>query len=293
MQSPYELNKILIKHNPLLTVISSGKYKEDIIPVSANAYKNIVDIAEKISKISSEPEKDLESFLKGMVLSAPYRKSEMIKLVDKETNNAFSDTTSVINTYLEEEFKEHDKDLFLKLKNFNLDIKEGGYSTIKSFDPQLIKQYVDKTNACINDNPLNFFSQIVGDVGTMYLLTKNNNQNINEISKKDADVAYARLYLFQNPNKDYKFFGVDNVWFSKGNREILNHVLEQITLISEYFELPVFDTAITKEYLNKHSHNINVVEDSRKFYKVGKIPTIERYFPMRTSFENGVWQIKK
>ena len=123
-------------------------------------------------------------------------------------------------------------------------------------------------------------------------MTRNEQQtDLKELTKSNAQIAYARLYLFQDAERKKMFFAVDNVWVNGNNRNLINHMLEQINEISAYFSIPFLDYAITKEYLDKNPSAANVHVDSSNFYKVGRIPLIERYFHMRTNFADGVFCI--
>ena len=292
MSDLYTLNKLLIKYDPQLTVISSGKYSDDILSLNDVLFKKIITVVNKICELSSDPKKDLSYFLKGLILSKPYKQKKFMNKLDESLDEKFLDISSTVDSFLEQELEKNDENFYFKLKNFKYKISEGNYSSITSRNPLEIKKYVDKTNSCASNSPLEFFSQIVSDSSTMYLLTKKTEYvDLDKVSKSQAEVAYARIYLFQDESKEHKFFAVDNIWFNNNNRLLVNHVLDQLVNIGNYFNLPIFDVNLTKEFIDSHADSVKVLSDGRYFYKAGRIPVIERYFHMRVDLEDGVYCI--
>jgi len=143
MSNPYELNKVLLSYDPSLTILSCGEFKDDIVLDNPVLFREIICVAKKIGEISTEPKKDLECFLKGLVLSKPYSQSDFIKNIDAAASLPHTDISAIVNTFLETSFESTNKELYLKMKHFRFKMSHGGFQTINSRDPSEVKLYVE------------------------------------------------------------------------------------------------------------------------------------------------------
>jgi hypothetical protein len=94
--------------------------------------------------------------------------------------------------------------------------------------------------------------------------------------ENETKVGYSRLYLMQNKKRTEKLFGVDNIWFNNEDKNIIEHSLEQLNKIANYFGTPILDHAITSKYLTKYN-NTDIFISEEEYYKVGNVANLERF----------------
>ena len=260
-----------------------------------NIYENIVLTLKEIEKKKNNNIEDSINFLKGIIQVSPYNKNRFIEEVRKDNKLKFTNTTSTINDLLKTEFMKKDIEMYHKLTRFDFKQEHEGYITKRSKDPQEIQKIVKKTNACINDDPLNFFHQIANDIGTIYLLTypKEFDNRIDELDNRNAKVSYSRLYILQNKKRNEKIIGVDNIWFNNQDKKIINHVLNELNVIGNHFNMKVIDEAITKTYIKEKGNELDIYIPEEKFFKIGNIPLITRYIGYKVNTENGFYLLNK
>ena len=258
-----------------------GKYLEHYKNSSKKTFENLVKVTKKISGNKNNSQRDVYKFLQGYLLSQPYDSTEFLNHIQKENSSKILSLEMATNNWLREKFNAHHSKLAGKLEI--LQDYEGGKDGFRSFlstEPNTIKKYVERTNACIHDNPLNFFTQVQEDPGTIYLLGIDRNQEPSlekTKGKEKLDLGYIRLYAFQDKTKtDIKFI-VDNVFINNGNKNLLCSMLHSISEIASYLDVDVLDKTISINYLNKYEKEVDIYNERKSFFKLGNTPEIQRY----------------
>lgn len=257
-----------------------AKYYDEMFFKSKRFQNKFNKVAGLIARKSPEPKQDLENLIHGTVMATPFSKEDLLDVALNAATERYSSVTESINYYLEIMFEKNDLDLFGKLQTLQYEEKKSDVRIQFSRDPEKIKKFVKQTNACINDDPLRFFSQIVEDNATVYLIAGMDEEfdHIETIPKKDAHVAYARLYLYQSRDKQRKYLAVDNVWFSKTDDKVMiNTMVDAIHDIGSYLNLNIIDTAITSNFLTKKGDVVEIVTLDQDIFKMGRTPIINRY----------------
>ncbi|MEA3399050.1 MAG: hypothetical protein U9R00_00890 [Patescibacteria group bacterium] len=259
-----------------------------------NGFSNeVLNVIKEIKNKDNSIDEDVVNFLNGILISEPYGRHKFVKELSKNIKGKYVNVSSVVNNFLVNNFEKNNKELYSKLANFEYSDDSSSYITFTSKDALQIQQIVKLTDACVKDDPMNFFTQIASDFATIYFLSVNKNQInfLNSINYNDLDLAYARLYLHQNKDSSDFVFGVDNIFINSKSNKLITNLIHQFENITDYFGIGVIDHAITKDYLNNKSKNLDIKLFEENFYKVGKTPLIDRFIPPVIKKDNAYYFI--
>ncbi len=287
------LDKISGKDKPLTQL--AGTNFNDIFKTRPNNYKKIINNAKNIAKRDNAFE-EMTAFLKGIVLTKPYVTKDFLNIIEKASQDQFKGVTTSINHWLDKKFSIIHKDLYEKLSTFEMDETVNSTRIISSKNPTQIKEYVDKTGACINDDPLQFFDQIARDPATIYLLAKSNSEkeDFSSMQKRKPDIGYARIYAYQSKDKQEKVLAVDNVWVNNGNKQIIFDMVSGMANIAKYLGIEVIDKVMIRSFLISHPEKADIYDQEMPLYKLGHTPLINRYCQSCIPVENdGFYILKK
>ncbi|MGV8169432.1 MAG: hypothetical protein ACP5N3_05235 [Candidatus Nanoarchaeia archaeon] len=300
MNDPSKLFKILAKYqtkniNDKTPASYAADNFTDIFSSDKNTYLEIIKAAESISLNSKNPVADLNIFIQGIVLSQPYNQKEFLNQVNLAAENTFADIGKTINNWLSEQFEMTHPDLFAKLNNFRYINTNTPFKIESSKKPLEIKKIVEQTSACINDDPLIFFEQIVDDPGTIYLLAVQRDQILTyeNMPKTTPNLGYIRLYAYHNTHKKEKLLAVDNIWINNSNKDLICSMMSSLSEIANYLDISIIDKVMSTNFILRQGKILDVYSQPENLFKLGHTPLITRYTKPKIAHDDDGFYIIK
>ncbi len=273
----------------------AAEYYDYIFNNGTYAYKGLLDAVNAIVANSKNPKHDITSFIKGAILSTPYGLNEYTAHMSAIADSKYANITVAINSWLNDRFKETHPDIYTKLDHLAYVNENTPFDICSSMNPTAIQQVVRQTNACIHDDPLSFFEQVVLDVGTVYLLAVQRDQKVNleNMKKGTPNVGYVRLYPYQSADKKETVLSVDNIWINNNNKNLVCSIVDSLVDLSKHLELPVIDKTMSKNYIIKNGHLLDIYDQTQTLFKLGHTPEIMRYNKLAMPVDNDGFYIIK
>ena len=169
------------------------------------------------------------------------------------------------------------------------------FDILNSWNPSEIKKIVQKTNACINDDPDSFFEQVTLDIGTIYLLAVQRDQKdtFQDMKKGEPDLGYIRLNPYHTEDKKETLLSVDNIWVNNNNKRLVCSLVNSLVDLSEHLDLPIVDKTMSKNYIMQNGHLLDIYSQTQNLFKLGHVPEIMRYNKLAVSKDDDSFYIIK
>jgi hypothetical protein len=237
-------------------------------------YKDIVSCANLVDASSHHKAADLANYIQGIVLSTPFSLGKYLDSVSRAASMKYANISSAINAHLEDEFKTNHPTLFNKLTVLDYENINTPFEIKNSRNPLIVQKFVQQTNSCLTNSPLNFIEDMTRDAATIYLLAhQRNSRSINKL----PDIGFIILNAYQSENRKESLLSVDTMWVNNKNKDLVCAIVQSVVDLSEHLNIDIIDKSMSNNYLREHQNVLDVYNQEQDLYKLGHIPKMTRY----------------
>jgi hypothetical protein len=299
MSNRAELNSILNLYQHSSTAIKTPAYyaaqnPDQIFNIPSEEYTRLVSAARTLSKDETTAENNLKHLVQGAILAAPYGITTFLDTVDQAIQNQPHLVSQVINTWLNDQYKQNNTALYDSSKNIEFASKNDKYCIKTSRNGEEIQSFVKKTNACIAKESPYFFNQIAQDPGTVVLLGVNNKhaETYKNQPQGSPEIGYLMLTLYQDQTKHERALTADNIWVNHQSKGLENSLLQAIIPVACFLHINLLDKALDTPQLDKNKHLLESYFQETDLFKLGSVPQMMRYAKIRIPKENSSYRLR-